>query len=86
MSPSRMWDSASSSAGRSSVLSLPLIFSSNTFRQMGSRASCCRLVFCLSVLTRTKPIRAIEGAPFRSSNVLLWVDEQYGKMNGEMNA
>ncbi len=39
-----MWDSAFSSTGRSSVASLPLIFSSKTFRQIGSRASCCRWV------------------------------------------
>ncbi|WP_311922112.1 recombinase family protein [Microbispora sp. H10836] len=29
------------------MASLPLIFSSKTFQQMGSRASCCRCVFCL---------------------------------------
>jgi hypothetical protein len=37
---------------------LPLIFSSKTFRQIGASASCCRWVFCLSVLTRTSPMRA----------------------------
>jgi hypothetical protein len=37
-----MCDSAASRVGRSSVASLPLIFSSNTLRQMGPRASCCR--------------------------------------------
>ncbi|MGW7484748.1 tetratricopeptide repeat protein [Nonomuraea muscovyensis] len=45
---------------RAQEASLPLIFSSKTFQQMGSRASCCRWVFCLSVLTRTRPMSAIE--------------------------
>lgn len=48
---------ASKRTGRSLVASLPLAFSSRTFQQIGSSASRCRAVFCLSVLTRTKPTR-----------------------------
>lgn len=31
----------------------------DTFQQTGSRASCCRWVFCLSALTRTRPMSAM---------------------------
>ncbi|AMW09170.1 hypothetical protein A4E84_06485 [Streptomyces qaidamensis] len=57
MSPSRKYSMAALSPGRSSAVSLPLIFSSKTLRQIGSRASCCRWTFCLSLLTRTRPTK-----------------------------
>lgn len=70
-SPSRTCDRAASRAGRSAAASLPLTFSSNTLRQTGSRASCCRLVFCLSppglLLVGADPDEADErhgGPPF----------------------
>jgi hypothetical protein len=73
------------STAASSAAVVTLLNWTNTFKQVGPRASCCRYVFCFSELTQIKPMSAAATA-FRSSNVVREAGEHHQKTDGQMNA